>query len=98
MPASVERPILTSDATQSRADATVAEITSPLAFRHDDGARGSEKHLQAAFARSGCGAMTILFVKPGRNRRIRVTAARARRGRFTAPLRTLPAADGGSSP
>ena len=37
----------------------------PLAPRHDDGAGGSEKHLQAAFARSGCGAMTIPFVKQG---------------------------------
>jgi hypothetical protein len=30
MPASVERPIITSDATQSRADATVAEIAASL--------------------------------------------------------------------
>src|SRR3954447_4263556 len=31
-------------------------------------------------------------------RRIRIIAARARRGRFTAPLRTPPAADGAVSP
>ena len=38
---------------------------------------------------------TALF--EGRFRRIGVTAARARRGRFTALLRTLPAADGAGS-
>ena len=34
----------------------------------------------------------------GRLRRERVTAARARRGRLTAPLRTLPTADGADNP
>jgi hypothetical protein len=49
-----------------------------------------------------CNVMAVKIVpapfdRPRTNGRIRVTAARARRGRFTVPLRTLSAADGAAA-